>query len=234
MSDPLRITIVGATGLIGSSLVRIAAFDPRYRVSALARRELPIPAGARIEVLVVEPARWEAGLNQLRPRIVVNALGTTWKKSGQDEAAFCAVDHDLVLDVARAARAVGAERFVHISSVGADPASRAFYLRTKGEVERELAKLKLRRLDILQPGLLRGSRSGDRRAMERLGILASPLTNLLLHGNARRFRAIDATVVARAALGFALEKAAGRFIHENDELHRAARRFVRETPTGVD
>ena len=55
--------------------------------------------------------------------------------------------------------------------------SKAFYLRVKGEVEAALTKLKFRRLDILRPGLLRGRRSDDRRPLERLAMLASPLSD---------------------------------------------------------
>ena len=53
----------------------------------------------------------------------------------------------------------GAEQFVVVSSVGADPASKNFYLRTKGEMERELSKLPFKALHILRPSLLIGKRA---------------------------------------------------------------------------
>jgi uncharacterized protein YbjT (DUF2867 family) len=115
--------------------------------------------------------------------------------------------------------------FVLVSSVGADMASRAFYLRVKAEVETALRKLRFHRLDILRPGLLRGPRSRDRRPGERLAIALSPLMNLFLHGDSRRFRAIDARLVARAALEGAREKARGTFVHENDAILRLERRL---------
>jgi hypothetical protein len=90
----------------------------------------------------------------------------------------------------------------------------------KGEVERELGKIGFQRLDILRPGLLRGERGGDRRPAERLGIAISPLFNLALHGKYRRYRAIDASEVARAALALARKATRARLVHEHDALRR--------------
>lgn len=223
MSEPLRIALVGASGLIGSHVIRLCVGREDVRLSAIARTELALPPGARMEVFVAEPEKWSEVLESLRPTAVICALGTTWKKSGKDEAAFRAVDQELVLAVARAARTHGVDRFVSISSIGADPHTDNFYLKVKGETDRELAKVGIGRLDVLRPGLLRGKRGGDRRIGERLAILASPLFNPLLRGKWRAYRAIPGETVARAALFLAMRPARGRFVHDNDAIHRAAR-----------
>lgn len=230
MSEPgkqMRVLVVGATGLVGGHAIAIGSADPRVRVLGLSRSEARLAPGTRAEMIVAQPAEWPQAIRTLQPHVVINALGTTWRKSGRSEDAFRAVDVDLVLDVARAAKSAGATDFIHVSSVGAAASSSNFYLKTKGEVEKSLTGFKFRRFDIVRPGLLRGARSGDRRVMERLGILASPLTNLFLHGSARKYRAIKAVEVAQACISFALEKAGGRFIHENDGLRLAARRYAR-------
>ena len=223
MSEPLRIALVGASGLVGSEVIRLCVGREDVRLAAIARAELDLPPGARMEVFVAAPDKWGEVIEALRPTAIICALGTTWKKAGKDEAAFRAVDQELVLAVARAAKAHGVERFVTISSVGADPHTKAFYLRVKGETDRELAKIGLLRLDVLRPGLLRGKRAGERRIGERLAILASPLINPLLGGKWRAYRAIDVELVARAALQCALRPARGRFVHDNDAILRAAR-----------
>lgn len=227
MSDPRRIMLVGATGLVGRSVMEAARGNPLVRLVALTRREAPMPRGARMEMLVADPAGWSEAIAAIAPEAAICALGTTWRKAGRDEAAFRAVDHDLVLAVARAAKDAGASNFVLVSAAGADPLAKPFYLRVKGEAEAAVAKLKFRRLDILRPGLLRGPRSGDRRLLERLGIVASPLADLLLHGSKRQFRSIDARTVAEAALQGARERASGRFVHDNESIHRLARRIGR-------
>jgi uncharacterized protein YbjT (DUF2867 family) len=225
MSETRRVLLVGATGLVGTRVMQECVGRSDVRLIALTRREAPMPKGARMEMLVADPGEWDRSIATVAPDAVICALGTTWRKAGGDEAAFRAVDEDLVLRVAKAAKAAGVSNFVLVSSFGADMASRAFYLRVKAEIEAALRKLRFHRLDILRPGLLRGPRSGDRRPGERQAIAFSPLMNLFLHGERRRFRAIDARLVARAALEGAREKARGTFVHENDAILRLERRL---------
>ncbi|MBX7513236.1 NAD(P)H-binding protein [Qipengyuania sp. GH38] len=223
--DALRLCLIGATGLIGGKVMEESIGREDVRLSAIARREAKLPRGIRMELFVAEPAKWGEVLEAIRPKAVICALGTTWKKAGEDEDAFRAVDQHLVLDTARAAREQGVDRFIAISSVGADTASKNFYLRVKGETERELTKLRFNRLDILRPGLLRGKRENDRRIGERIGIAAAPVANLLLHGKYRQYRAIEAETVAQAAIALAKSAARGRFVHDNDGIIRAAKRL---------
>ena len=223
--DALRLCVIGATGLIGGKVMEECIGREDVRLSAIARREAKLPRGIRMELFVAEPAKWVEVLEALRPKAVICALGTTWKKAGEDEEAFRAVDQHLVLETARAAKEQGVDRFVAVSSVGADTASKNFYLRVKGETERELTKLRFNRLDILRPGLLRGKRENDRRIGERIGIAAAPVANLLLHGKYRQYRAIEAETVAQAAIALAKSAARGRFVHDNDGIVRAAKRL---------
>lgn len=232
MSTPTRIAIVGATGLIGRGILRLAVGREDLRLIGVARREVPLPPGARMEVFVAEPARWADVFGAIRPDALICALGTTWKKAGEDEAAFRAVDHRLVVDTARAAFAAGVQRMVAVSSVGADRHTKNLYLRVKGEAEAELARVGFNRLDILRPGLLQGKRNDDHRPAERAAIMVSPLVNLLLHGRYRQYRAIEADTVARGALALALRKTRGRYTHDNDAIARAAATLPQ--PAGED
>lgn len=227
MSEPLRIVLVGATGLIGRSLIELCVGRADVRLTAIARREMPLPRGATMEMFVADPASWGEVIEAVRPHVLVSALGTTWAKSGKDEAAFRAVDQTLLQNTARAAHAHGVERMIGVSSVGADAASKNFYLKVKGEVERDLAKVGFKRLDVLRPGLLKGPRSNDRRLGERLGIIASPVVDLALHGRFRAFRSIPATVVAEGILALAVKTTQGRLVHDNDAIRRAARGLAR-------
>jgi uncharacterized protein YbjT (DUF2867 family) len=222
MSEYQRIALVGSTGLIGRRVIESASARDDVRIVGLARREAPMPKGARMEMFVAEPAKWGEVLEAVRPRALICALGTTWKKAGKDEAAFRAVDQELVLATARAAVAAGVSNMVVVSAAGADRHSKSLYMRVKGEVEAELSRVGFKRLDILQPGLLRGSREGDWRTAERLALMVAPLADLLLMGSWQRFRSIDAGDVVAAALGLALRNAPGRFTHDNEAMRRAA------------
>ena len=216
----MRVALIGATGLVGSALLdRLLARDAE--VHSISRR----PSGRthpRLHEHVAPPERWPAIAGGVGVKAAVSTLGTTRRAAGSQDA-FRAVDLEMVAAFAAAARAAGADRMVAISSVGADAGSRNFYLRTKGEMEQALEALGFARLDILRPGLLRGERSAEPRPAERLGILLSPLTNLLLRGRLDRFAAIDATIVAAAAASALRQEPPGLYRHDNRAIRRLAR-----------
>jgi uncharacterized protein YbjT (DUF2867 family) len=224
MSDVRRILLAGATGLVGSHVMELAREHPWGRIVALSRREAPMPRGVPMEMMVAQPEGWAEAVAAIAPDAVICALDTTMRKAGSEEA-FREVDHDLVVTLGQAAKAAGVANFVLVSSAGADPFTKTFYLRVKGEAETALTKLRLRRLDILRPGLLRGSRAGEIRPLETLGRLVSPVADPFLRGPRRQYRSIDVDVLASAALQGAREKAQGRFVHDHDAILRLARRL---------
>lgn len=232
INGPVRVALVGATGLVGRRVIEVASAGEGVRILGIARREVPLPPGARMEMFVSAPDRWSEVLDAVRPRALICALGTTWKKAGRDEAAFRAVDHDLVLATAEAAKRAGVPNMVVVSAAGADARSKTLYMRVKGETEQALTRIGFKRLDILRPGLLRGERVDDLRLAERAALIAAPLIDPLLSGSWERFRSIDAGLVAEAALGLALRRAGGRFTHDNEAMRRAAREWRRVGETG--
>ena len=217
---PPRVIMAGATGLTGA-LIAERLLAAGSQVHALVRR-----ASGRVDPgwheHVAPPRDWPEIVAEIPADAALSALGTTLRKAGS-EAGFRAVDHDLVLEFARAARGAGARHMVTISSVGADADSRNFYLRLKGEVDEALGRIGFDRLDILRPGLLRGPRGPERRLGERLGILVSPLVDLLLRGRLGDYAAIDAAAVAAAAVALLDDREPGIFVHHNRDLRRLAR-----------
>lgn len=216
----LQILLAGASGLIGSKLVQLLV-GADIDLHILTRRMIETQ-GADIVSHILDPADWPKRIAELAPDVAISCLGTTWNKSGKSEAAFRAVDLDLVLTFADAARNAGARQMITVSSVGASAESSGFYLRTKGQAEEGLADLGFERLDILRPGLLTGERGGDRRIGERVGIMLSPLTDALMHGSLRRYRSIERATVARCIANLAMTGGQGQFIHENDAINALA------------
>lgn len=223
MSEQTRVVLVGATGLIGRAVMAEAVNCPHIHLVAIARREVPLPKGARMEMLLSDTGHWPDAIAAARPNTAVIALGTTIKTVDGDKAAFRAVDHDLVLESAAAAKAAGARQLIVVSSVGAELGSKNFYLSVKGEVEDKLAKLHFDRLDLLRPGLLRGHREGPARPAERIGMILSPLADLLMQGRFRQYRSARDADLARVILALAGAKPRGRFIHHHDEFRRILR-----------
>ena len=114
----------------------------------------------------------------------------------------------------------GARDAFLVSSVGADPSARSFYLRVKAEAEQALADLPFRSLHIFRPSVLTGHRPESRPA-ERLGIAIGRALSPIMVGAARRYRPVAADVVACAMVRTARDPGTGTSIHESEDLARA-------------
>lgn len=176
-------------------------------------------AGAvRVETPIVDFADLRSHTHSLAVDQVFICLGTTMKKAGSQDA-FRRVDVDAVVAAAEAALAAGARDAFLVSSVGADPAARGFYLRTKGEAEAAVATLPFRSVQIARPSVLTGYRHETRPA-ERLGILLARMLTPLMVRSARRYRPIAAERVARALVAIARDPRAGVHVYESERLAR--------------
>ena len=143
-------------------------------------------------------------------------LGTTRKDAGSD-AAFRAVDLDLAVAFARAAKKAGARRFGLVSSAGANAASSFLYPRTKGEAEKAVSGLGFETVVIARPSLLLGVRAKPR-AAEKIGEAALALLSPLLVGPLRKYRAIAGDTVAAAMIASVRGKFPGTLVLESDAL----------------
>ena len=173
--------VAGASGLTGGAALDALLGAPDIsRVLAVSRRPLG-REHPRLANRIVQFEHLEAQLKGASCDVALCCLGTTSRQAGSQQG-FRAVDIDCVLAFARAAKAANARRFVVVSSVGADPGARNFYLRTKGEMEQHLVEAGFESLDILQPSLLLGSR-GEVRPLELAARALTPLVNPLLRGS---------------------------------------------------
>jgi uncharacterized protein YbjT (DUF2867 family) len=207
--------VAGATGLVGREILRgLLADDSVDAVHALVRRPLDFEH-PRLALHVVD----FAALPSLPPvDEAYLALGTTIKVAGS-QAAFRAVDFDANLAVARAALAAGARRAGLVSSMGADPRSRIFYSRVKGELEQALAELPFDGLVIARPSLLVGDREAlgqPARRGEKISLVVGRLLGPLIPPN---YRPIAASDVARALLA-AVPAAHGRAVLPSGTMQR--------------
>jgi len=193
------VLLAGASGFVGNLAVTSLLESPDVaRVYAVTRRPLG-RENARLANRIVSFEQIESQLKGLTCHVAMCALGTTIRQAGSQKA-FRQADIDAVLAFARAAKAAQAQRFIVVSAAAADPASKNFYLRTKGEMEQALEGLGFVSLDILQPSLLLGWR-GELRPLELLGSVLMPLANPFLVGKREQLRAIPAHTVAAAMVG---------------------------------
>jgi len=113
--------LAGASGLAGGYALDALLEAPDIRrVLAVSRRPLG-REHPRLANRIVQFEHLEAQLKGASCEVALCCLGTTIRQAGSQQR-FRAVDIDCVLAFARAAKAANAQRFVVISSVGADPA----------------------------------------------------------------------------------------------------------------
>ena len=199
----MKLLLVGASGLVGSHVLRRALADERISaVVAPTRRALP--DHPKLDAPVIDFDNLSADAPWWQADAVICALGTTMKQAGSREA-FRRVDHDYPLAIASFARQQGTPTYVLNSAVGADANSRFFYNRVKGELEQKLGACGFASLTLVRPGLISGPRP-EFRAGERTAECFLKLFGALLP---RRLRVNPADNIAQALLEEAIEAKPG-------------------------
>jgi len=212
MASPMKLLLVGATGLVGRHVLTLALADPRVEaVVAPTRRALtahPKLCNPQVDFdrLPQEADWWQADA-------VICALGTTMRTAGSEEA-FRRVDFNYPLTVAGLARAHGTPTYVLNSAIGADASSRFFYNRVKGELEQALTGQGFESLTFVRPGVIGGHRD-ELRLGERMMVMGLTLTGPLLP---KRWRLNPAAQIASALLEAAIRSKTGVHVVTSDRM----------------
>lgn len=212
MASPMKLLLVGATGLVGRHVLTLALADPRVEaVVAPTRRALtahPKLCNPQVDFdrLPQDAGWWQADA-------VICALGTTMRTAGSEES-FRRVDFNYPLNVARLARAHGTPTYVLNSAIGADARSRFFYNRVKGELEQALAGQGFESLTFVRPGVIGGHRD-EFRLGERMMVMGLTLTGPLLP---KRWRLNPAAQIASALLEAAIRPKTGVHVVNSDQM----------------
>ncbi|WP_342471353.1 NAD(P)H-binding protein [Metasolibacillus sp. FSL H7-0170] len=194
--------VVGATGLVGSELVKqLCESDEYVAVTVIARRALNYSHPK----LVVKVRAFEelAESDMEFAHEIFCCLGTTIKKAGSREV-FEKIDVEYPVQIAALAKNRGIQHMLVISAMGANEKSFAYYNRVKGKMEKELIEIELPQLSIIRPSLLVGNRS-EFRLGEKIGEAALAVLNPILIGPLKKYRSIAAKQVALAMMVIALQ-----------------------------
>ena len=131
--------VFGGTGFLGRRVVRhLLGRGFRVRVASRHPERAPSPLlgpdGAAAEAIEADVHHEASVASALAGAFgAVNAVGLYAERGGRET--FRAVHVEAAARIARLARAAGAERLVHVSGIGADPASASGYIRARGEGE---------------------------------------------------------------------------------------------------
>lgn len=208
--------VIGASGLIGSNLIRLLLLDNGIgEVVALVRKPLNTQH-KKLTQYVVSFDDEKSYSKYVCGDVFYCCLGTTRSKT-PDPAAYRRVDFEYPLDFAKIALAQGISQYHLVSALGADSQSFITYNKLKGELEDALKRLKFKCLCIYQPSLLDGSREESRPA-EKLGIFVMRGLNPLLVGSLRKYRSIKASAVAQAMVTNTHKNLDGVHVYTSDKI----------------
>lgn len=209
--------VFGSTGLVGSYILpTLLAASPSLQTTTISRRA-PKPASASPPpsnlnaIIEADSAAWASKLSSLSPvpSAVFSAVGTTRAAAGGIQNQW-KIDHDLNIELARAAKAAGTKTFVFISSSGTRGwlVSSSPYAKMKNGVEDAIRDMGFENAIIVRPGAILGERDHVR-SLE--GIFQGAVRGLgYLSSGAKDAIGQDAEVIGRAAVRAAEIAAEGK------------------------
>lgn len=199
LSNTNKVIVLGATGLIGTELIKqLIELENVTEIITLGRRA-PLINHEKLRKIEIDLERLDAHGEFFEGVVAVFCcLGTTMRQAKSREA-FRRVDFDYPLLSAKISKARGVDHFLVVSAQGASQKSAFFYSRVKGELEAILKTIAFRRLTIARPGLLLGRKAGERPVEDMAGWLVRGLKPLW-RGGLQKYAAVEASEVARALI----------------------------------
>lgn len=208
--------VAGATGLVGSTLVKSLLQSGDYsKVTLLVRTPLSYQH-PQLEQVVIDFDHLASCAAYFHVNEVYCCLGTTMKQAKTREA-FRKVDFEYPVEMAQISKTGQVQKFLLVSAMGANSKSKIFYNRVKGETERAIVGLGLPAFHIFRPSLLLGNRQEFRLGERIGGVIASGITPLLV-GGMRKYRPIHVETVARAMYIVAQGDQQGTHVYSSDDI----------------
>ena len=169
--------VIGATGLIGRHLTSKLLSDSRYsKIKIFVRRSININ-NPKLEEHIVNFDEIDKWKDKIHGNELYSAMGTTIRKAKSKKLQY-KIDVTYQYEFAKAASENGVDGYFLVSSAGANPKSKIFYLKIKGELEEMVGTLRFKKIRIFRPSLLTGKRDEKRfgeKAAERLLNIVVPI-----------------------------------------------------------
>lgn len=199
--------LFGASGFIGSYLLDELLNNADYgQVTIVVRKDLNINH-PKLKTVIGDYYSLSGVKADLVADEVYITLGTT-KKNTPNKDEYYQVDHDYPVLAARIVKEGGGKSVFLVSAVGANVQSNVFYVKTKGETERDIIALDFEHTHIFRPSMLLGQRK-ENRPLEKVLIKVWPVIDPIFMGKWNRYRGIDGKDVARA-MNNAAKKQSGK------------------------
>lgn len=210
--------LIGASGLVGGFCLERLLQDQANgydKVIAVVRKPL-LKTHPKLDQQIIDFDQLERYRDVLCADDIYCCIGTTRLKS-PNWADYSKVDFTYPFEMAKIAKENGAEQFSLISAISVNEKSLFFYSRVKAQLENAIDSLKYKSLNIFRPSFLVGKRA-EKRPIEIIGLAALRLFSPFLIGAFRKYRPIEAKVVAEAMVEFSLKHKPGVHILLSDEI----------------
>ncbi|RQO40693.1 semialdehyde dehydrogenase [Chryseobacterium sp. KBW03] len=162
----MKALVIGATGATGKDLVNQLLNDKEFdEVDIFVRKPVDIQ-NDKLNIHIVnfeKPDEWK---DMVKGDVAFSCLGTTLKDAGSKDAQK-KVDFNYQYEFAKAAKENDVEDYILVSAYGANPQSKIFYSKMKGELEEAVKQLHFNKITIFKPGML--ERNNSERTGEVLG-----------------------------------------------------------------
>ncbi|MCO6147456.1 NAD(P)H-binding protein [Flavobacterium sp. NRK1] len=193
--------LLGASGAVGSELLKLLLADERYDTVILFSRHKSKVTHPKIKEYIIDLFELENYNEAFIANEVFCCIGTTKAKT-PDKETYHKIDYGIPVAAAKLAKASDIKTFIVISAIGADAKSGIFYSKTKGEMQNAVLSKGIAKTHILQPSLIVAARK-ESHVMEKMAQGFMWLINPLLFGNAAKFKSIKAERIAKAMLWLA-------------------------------
>ena len=210
--------VFGSSGFVGSHLLTALLNSSDYgQVTTVARESLNI-THPRLRTVIGDYNSLAAVKSEIAADEAFIALGTT-KTNSPKKAEYYQVDHDYPVLAARIAKENGARSVFLVTAVGANPNSKFFYVRTKGETERDVIALDFEHTHIFRQSLILGNMKEKRSLLEETLIRCCSALNPLLMWKADKYKGIAGEDIASATIQSAKNQAEKLKIYHWREMH---------------
>ncbi len=200
----MKALVIGATGATGKDLVSQLLNDKDFEeVHIFVRKPIDIQ-NDKLKTHIVNfenPDEWK---DRVKGDVAFSCLGTTLKTAGSKEAQR-KVDYDYQYEFAKAAKENEVEDYILVSAYGANPKSKIFYSKMKGELEEAVKQLHFNKITIFKPGML--ERKDSDRTGEVLGSRIIKFANKL--GLLESQKPLPTDVLAKAMINSSKIKSNG-------------------------
>ena len=209
--------IIGATGLTGRFVLDKLLEDERYStIKIFSRKSMNIRNSK-----IIEKIGNLLQLDDFKDDFIADELycciGTTAKKT-PDKFIYKKIDYGIPVSSAKLCKSNGISTILIVSALGANTKSSIFYSKTKGEMERDVAKENIRYTYFLRPSIIVGNRT-EKRLGETIGIAMFNFFQFLLIGKLKKYRAIHAEKIAEKMIQLANTKPGIQIIN-SDEIQK--------------